>query len=107
RGDMSLVGPRPLLVKYLPLYTPEQARRHDVRPGITGLAQVSGRNALPWSQKFCLDVEYVEKQSLILDLRILGITLHRVLRREGINDIDGRAVVEFKGEQDEGRRKKG
>jgi len=85
RGDMSLVGPRPLLVEYLERYSPEQARRHEVRPGITGLAQVSGRNALSWDEKFALDVEYVDRRSLLLDLQILLTTLTSVLRREGIS----------------------
>lgn len=84
RGDMSLVGPRPLLVKYLPLYTPDQARRHEVRPGLTGLAQVSGRNALDWDRRFALDVQYVESRSLRLDLNILARTVEKVLRREGV-----------------------
>lgn len=85
KGDMSLVGPRPLLVEYLELYSTEQARRHEVRPGITGLAQVSGRNAIPWSKKFALDVEYVEKRSLLLDLRILSRTFFGVMKRAGIS----------------------
>ena len=85
RGEMSLVGPRPLLMEYLPLYTPRQARRHEVRPGITGWAQVQGRNSLTWEQKFDLDVDYVDRHSLLLDLRILALTLLKVLRREGIN----------------------
>jgi lipopolysaccharide/colanic/teichoic acid biosynthesis glycosyltransferase len=84
RGDMSLVGPRPHLVAYLDRYTPEQARRHDVRPGITGLAQVRGRNSLGWEEKFAYDVEYVDRRSLSLDLRILTDTVGVVLRREGI-----------------------
>ena len=84
KGDMSLVGPRPLLMEYLPRYTPEQARRHEVRPGITGWAQVNGRNALTWEQKFALDVWYVDHCSLWLDLRILGITLLKIVKREGI-----------------------
>ncbi|WP_043649985.1 sugar transferase [Terracoccus sp. 273MFTsu3.1] len=88
RGDMSLVGPRPLLVAYLPLYTPEEARRHDVRPGITGLAQVSGRNAIGWDDRLRLDVDYVERASLTLDLRILWRTLTSVTRREGISAPD-------------------
>ena len=83
RGDMSYVGPRPLLVEYLPLYSPEQARRHEVRPGLTGLAQVSGRNALDWPARFALDVEYVDKRSLVLDLRILLRTIVAVIKREG------------------------
>ena len=85
KGDMSLVGPRPLLVEYLPLYSPEQARRHDVRPGITGWAQVNGRNALSWDEKFRLDVWYVVNRSLALDLRILLRTVVKVIRREGIS----------------------
>ena len=83
-GDMSLVGPRPLLMQYLPLYSPEQARRHEVRPGITGWAQVNGRNAISWEQKFALDTWYVDHQSLPLDLRILARTVLQVLRRDGI-----------------------
>ena len=85
RGDMSLVGPRPLLVDYLDRYTPEQARRHEVRPGVTGLAQVSGRNALSWEDRFCLDLEYVERRSLGLDVSIIGRTVAAVLRRQGIS----------------------
>ncbi len=85
RGDMSLVGPRPLLMEYLPLYTPEQMRRHDVRPGITGLAQVSGRNALTWEARFALDVQYVRSLSLVQDVRILLRTAGRVLRSEGVS----------------------
>ena len=83
-GDMSLVGPRPLLVEYLPLYTPEQSRRHDVRPGITGWAQVNGRNAIGWEEKFAHDVWYVDHQSFALDLRILGLTVAQVFGRRGI-----------------------
>lgn len=85
RGDMSFVGPRPLLVEYLGRYTPEQARRHEVRPGITGLAQASGRNALTWERKFALDVKYVDRRSLGVDLRILVATARSVLVREGIS----------------------
>jgi len=84
RGEMSLVGPRPLLMEYLPLYSPFQARRHEVRPGITGWAQVNGRNAIGWNEKFALDVWYVDNQSLWLDLRIIGLTVRKVVRREGI-----------------------
>ena len=84
RGDMSLVGPRPLLMQYLGEYTPEQARRHNVRPGLTGLAQVSGRNAIGWSERFTLDLEYVDHHDLRQDLRILFLTLLRVLQRRGI-----------------------
>jgi len=85
KGDMSLVGPRPLLVEYLPLYTPEQARRHEVRPGVTGLAQISGRNALSWDGKFRRDVEYVDTRTLALDLKIIATTVLRVLGRDGIS----------------------
>jgi sugar transferase EpsL len=84
RGDMSLIGPRPLIFEYLDLYSPEQARRHEVRPGVTGLAQVSGRNGLDWDERFRLDVEYVDHRSLRLDARILWRTLVGVARREGI-----------------------
>lgn len=85
RGDMSLVGPRPLLMEYLPLYNAEQARRHEVRPGMTGLAQVSGRNAISWEEKFALDVKYVDERSLWLDLKIIALTVSRVLSRSGIS----------------------
>ncbi len=85
RGDLSLVGPRPLLVEYLPLYTPQQARRHEVRPGITGWAQVNGRNAISWEQKFEYDVWYVENRSFALDVRILWMTVGKVLNRDGIS----------------------
>ncbi len=85
KGDMSLVGPRPLLVEYLPRYSPEQARRHEVRPGVTGLAQVSGRNGLGWEDKFALDVEYVDRRSWRLDVEILARTVRSVLRRQGIS----------------------
>lgn len=92
RGDMSLVGPRPLLVEYLERYTPEQARRHEVRPGITGLAQATGRNSLTWEEKFRLDVEYVESRTLALDLRILAMTARTVLTRNGISH-EGHATM--------------
>jgi sugar transferase EpsL len=99
KGDMSLVGPRPLLMEYLPLYTKEQARRHAVRPGITGWAQVNGRNALSWEQKFSFDLWYIDNLSLSLDLRILGATLRQVLRRDGVNQ-PGHATAEpFRGTQ--------
>ncbi len=94
RGDMSIVGPRPLLMQYLPLYSPRQARRHEARPGITGLAQVSGRNAISWDERFELDVWYVENQSLLLDLKILWRTITQVLRREGVSQ-EGQATVEY------------
>jgi lipopolysaccharide/colanic/teichoic acid biosynthesis glycosyltransferase len=97
RGDMSLVGPRPLLMEYLPLYSPEQARRHEVRPGITGWAQVNGRNAISWEEKFRLDEWYVDHRSLWLDLTILAMTVKRVFMREGINQ-GGRATMDnFRG----------
>ena len=99
RGDMSLVGPRPLLMEYLPLYSPEQARRHNVRPGITGWAQVNGRNALSWDDKFKLDVWYVDNRSLRLDMKILWLTVRKVLVREGIS-ADGEATMsKFTGTQ--------
>lgn len=99
KGDMSLVGPRPLLVEYLPRYTPEQARRHEVRPGVTGLAQVSGRNGLSWEDKFALDVEYVDRRSLRLDLSILVRTVRSVLRRQGISGEGEATMSVFLGSQ--------
>jgi sugar transferase EpsL len=97
RGDMSLVGPRPLLMEYLPLYTKTQRRRHEVRPGITGWAQVNGRNALSWEEKFRLDLWYVEHRSFLIDVRILALTLVKVFRREGIAQ-PGHATMEpFRG----------
>jgi lipopolysaccharide/colanic/teichoic acid biosynthesis glycosyltransferase len=99
RGEMSLVGPRPLLTEYLPLYSPEQARRHEVRPGVTGWAQVNGRNAISWQQKFEYDVWYIDHVSLALDLKILGLTVIKVLRRSGISQ-DGQATMEkFRGDK--------
>ena len=92
KGDMSLVGPRPLMVSYLDHYSPEQARRHEVRPGVTGLAQVRGRNAISWEERFQLDVEYVNHRSMALDLKILLQTIGTVLRREGISQ-DGDATM--------------
>lgn len=97
RGEMSLVGPRPLLMEYLPLYSPEQARRHEVRPGITGWAQVNGRNALSWEERFKLDVWYVDHRSLGLDLRILWLTLRKVIVREGINAKGEATMPKFTG----------
>jgi lipopolysaccharide/colanic/teichoic acid biosynthesis glycosyltransferase len=97
RGDMSLVGPRPLLLEYLPRYSPEQARRHEVRPGITGWAQVNGRNALTWEEKFAHDVWYADHLSLGLDLRILGRTLLAVVRREGIHAEGHATMPKFQG----------
>jgi lipopolysaccharide/colanic/teichoic acid biosynthesis glycosyltransferase len=98
KGDMSLVGPRPLLVEYMERYTCEQARRHEVRPGITGLAQVSGRNALTWEAKFAKDIEYVSNRSLRLDLVILAKTLIKVLKREGIAADGAATMPEFLGD---------
>lgn len=92
KGDMSLVGPRPLLMEYLPLYSPDQARRHEVRPGITGWAQVNGRNALSWEDKFKLDVWYVDHRSVWLDFKILWLTVRKVLVREGIS-AEGEATM--------------
>ena len=97
KGDMSLVGPRPLLMEYLPLYTPEQARRHAVRPGVTGWAQVNGRNALDWEERFRLDVWYVDHRSFPLDLRILWLTLLRVLRADGISEPGAATMTKFTG----------
>ena len=97
KGDMSLIGPRPLLKEYLPLYSPEQSRRHEVRPGITGWAQVNGRNAISWAQKFEYDVWYVENVSLSLDVRILWMTVKNVLKREGINSATSATMEAFKG----------
>jgi lipopolysaccharide/colanic/teichoic acid biosynthesis glycosyltransferase len=99
RGDMSLVGPRPLLMDYLPLYTPEQARRHEVRPGITGWAQVNGRNAISWADKFALDVWYVDHRSLWLDLRILWRTVRKVLVRDGISAEGEATMPKFEGDK--------
>lgn len=96
-GDMSLVGPRPLLMEYLPLYSPEQARRHLVRPGITGWAQVHGRNAISWQDRFSLDIWYVENASFIVDIKILCMTALKVLRRDGINSPDADTMKKFTG----------
>jgi len=97
RGDMSLVGPRPLLLEYLPRYTPQQSRRHEVRPGITGLAQVNGRNALPWPRRLALDVLYVDSHSLLLDLHILASTVAVVWRGTGVSAPGTATVDEFRG----------
>lgn len=97
KGDMSLVGPRPLLVDYLPLYSPEQGRRHEVRPGITGLAQVSGRNLLSWEEKFELDIDYVDTRSMPSDLRILWLTMLKVLKQEGISPENVPTPAPFRG----------
>lgn len=93
KGDMSLIGPRPLLVKYLPLYSKEQARRHEVRPGITGWAQCHGRNAISWTEKFKLDVWYVDHCSLITDIKVILITIKKVLGREDINTTSGKSAT--------------
>lgn len=97
RGDMSLVGPRPLLMEYLPLYSSEQARRNEVRPGVTGWAQVNGRNALSWDEKFAHDVWYVDNQSLWLDVRILTMTVIKVIRRNGISAVGEATMPRFEG----------
>lgn len=99
RGDMSLIGPRPLLVEYLPLYNPIQRRRHSVRPGITGWAQVNGRNTLSWTDKFAHDVWYVENLSLALDLKIVFLTLIKVVRREGISSNTSATMEKFTGQE--------
>ncbi|WP_372741150.1 sugar transferase [Neptunomonas sp.] len=98
-GDMSLVGPRPLLVEYLPLYTKEQARRHDVRPGITGWAQVNGRNAISWDDKFILDVWYVDNRSIWLDLKVLFMTIKKVIFRDGISAAGEATMPKFTGKK--------
>ncbi len=92
KGDMSLVGPRPLLMEYLPLYSPEEYRRHEVRPGVTGWAQINGRNALSWEEKFALDLWYVDNRTLWLDLRIIFLTVKKVFMRDGIS-ADGEATM--------------
>ena len=99
KGEMSLVGPRPLLMQYLPLYSPEQARRHLTRPGITGWAQVNGRNALDWTEKFRLDVWYVENQSVILDFKILWLTVCKVIQRENVNASGEATMSPFTGNE--------
>jgi len=97
KGDMALIGPRPLLVQYLPLYSPEQARRHEVRPGISGWAQCHGRNAISWSEKFKLDVWYVDHVSLWTDLKVIGITIKNVLMRKDINSATAATMEAFNG----------
>lgn len=101
KGDMSLVGPRPLLMEYLPFYNAEQAKRHHVKPGITGYAQVNGRNAISWEQKFKLDVWYVENQSLWLDFKIILKTLYVIMFRKNINDQSGHSMPKFSGNTEE------
>jgi lipopolysaccharide/colanic/teichoic acid biosynthesis glycosyltransferase len=98
-GDMSLVGPRPLLMEYLPIYTSEQARRHEVRPGITGWAQVNGRNAISWADKFALDVWYVDHRSMWLDVKILWLTVRKVLVRDGISAAGEATMPKFTGSE--------
>jgi len=100
KGEMSLVGPRPLLMRYLDRYTREQMRRHDARPGITGWAQVNGRNAIDWDRKFALDVWYVDNQSLALDLKIIALTLIRAFRRDGISQPGHATMEEFAGSRE-------
>ncbi|KZR85774.1 putative sugar transferase EpsL [Synechococcus sp. MIT S9504] len=97
RGEMSFIGPRPLLMEYLPLYSPEQARRHDLKPGFSGWAQINGRNAISWEEKFRLDVWYVNNKNLMLDLYILVLTIWRVVRREGINAVGEATMAPFTG----------
>lgn len=99
KGDMALIGPRPLLPQYLPLYSEKQARRHEVRPGITGWAQCHGRNAISWSQKFEYDVWYVDHLSIYLDLKILFLTIKKVLRREDINQANNATIEDFNGKK--------
>ncbi len=95
KGDMSLIGPRPLLVRYLPYYTKEERRRHDVRPGLTGLAQVNGRNALGWEDRFAFDLEYVDNCSFFMDLKVLGMTVGKVLKRSGTLSGADQTVADF------------
>lgn len=97
KGDMSLIGPRPLLIKYLPLYSESQRRRHDVRPGITGWAQVNGRNSISWAKKFELDVYYVDHLSMSLDFKIVLLTIKKVIKREGVNQSESRPMQPFDG----------
>ena len=99
KGDMSLVGPRPLLMEYLPLYSPRQARRHEVRPGVTGWAQINGRNAINWPEKLELDVWYVENRSLWLDIKIIALTIKKVIKRDGISAAGETTMPKFTGEQ--------
>ena len=103
KGDMSIVGPRPLLVRYLPRYNERQRRRHEVRPGLTGWAQVNGRNAISWEQKFEYDVEYVEKESFWLDIKILFMTVEKVLHRSGISQEGNATMQEFMGTEEADR----
>ena len=97
KGDMSLVGPRPLLVEYLPLYSPDQARRHEVRPGVTGWAQVNGRNAISWDEKFTLDVWYVDNRNFWVDLKIIWLTILKVIKRDGVSATGEVTMTKFMG----------
>ena len=97
KGDMSLIGPRPLLFKYIPIYSQEQLRRHEVRPGITGWAQVNGRNSISWTKRFDLDIEYVDNLSFSLDLKILYLTILKVIKKEGVNQQEDRPMQPFNG----------
>lgn len=99
KGEMSLVGPRPLLMEYLPLYSPEQSRRHDLRPGVTGWAQINGRNAIGWPEKLKLDVWYVDNRSLWLDIKIIALTIKKVVKRSDISAAGEMTMPKFKGEQ--------
>ena len=101
KSDMSLVGPRPLLLEYLPLYSTQQARRHEVKPGITGWAQINGRNAITWGEKFDLDVWYVDNKSIWLDIKILWLTVKKVIMRDGINQVGQSTMESFKGNDNE------
>jgi lipopolysaccharide/colanic/teichoic acid biosynthesis glycosyltransferase len=101
KGDMSLVGPRPLLMEYLPLYNAEQARRHEARPGVTGWAQVNGRNAISWEDKFKYDVWYIDNQSFFLDVKILFLTVKKVLKKEGISAQGEATISKFSGSKNE------
>jgi len=101
KGDMSLVGPRPLLVEYLPLYSTQQARRHEIKPGVTGWSQVNGRNAISWEDKFELDVWYVDNQTFWLDLKILWLTVRKVIARDGVNHSNDVAMPRFTGSHNE------
>jgi sugar transferase EpsL len=103
KGDLSFVGPRPLLMEYLPRYTPEQARRHDVKPGITGWAQVNGRNSITWEEKFNLDIWYVDNRNFVLDMNILWMTFLKVLKREGISAEGYATMPEFTGSDMDGK----
>lgn len=100
KGEMSLVGPRPLLMQYLPLYSPEQARRHNMRPGITGWAQVNGRNSISWEEKFQLDLWYIDNHNFLLDLKIIWLTLRKVVMRHGVNFEDDSTVSMFTGSKE-------